>query len=396
MGQDSNIEWTHHTFNPWRGCTKVSAGCANCYAAVNMSVKLHGIKWGPQGERVVKADPAWNDPLKWDRAAAAAGERHRVFCLSLGDWAEGADTMPDTSVGPIRAARLRMLALTYNTPNLDWLLLTKRPENVVPILTDLRDAHDLNMLGRTRHFLAEWVAGRPPANVWLGTSVEDQPSYDARVSELIQIPAAVRFLSMEPLLGPVEIRMPDFGYWRCPACGDARDWDNHAPLTFRDRDGVNDDVICHGRIVDGGEDGPCDNVCPMPFHRHLHWVIVGGESGPHARPMHPDWASSIRRQCAAAGVPFHFKQWGEWVGGLDFASCEDDDAGPPGVYATLQNGTVARENALPDGAWHNWADEGDAIGVNDPVSVRVGKKAAGRLLDGAEHNGLPTAEVARG
>ena len=121
----------------------------------------------------------------------------------------------------------------------------------------------------------------------------------------------------------------------------------------------------------------------------IDWAIVGGESGPGARPMHPAWARSIRDQCAAAGVPFFFKQWGEWVGGIDFASDTDDEAGPPGLYGTLQNGTTVRELALPSDAWNNWNEDTDDNGVNDWISVRVGKKAAGRLLDGIEHNGMP-------
>jgi len=236
MAEKSEISWTHATFNPWRGCTKVSDGCKFCYAET-LSARNPGVlgQWGPKGERVIAAENYWKQPLKWDREAKAAGERRRVFCASLADVFEGKDTMPAESWPHVQNARVRLFETIDNTPNLDWLLLTKRPENV------------MHLCGSS-----SW-AGLIPANVWIGTSVEDQATANERIPRLAEVPAAVRFLSCEPLLGAVDLKL-SLGY--------------------------------------------------------IDWVIVGGESGPHARPMHPDWARSLRDQCQAAGVAFHFKQWG--------------------------------------------------------------------------------------
>lgn len=307
--KNSHIEWTDHTFNPWEGCTKVSPGCAHCYAE-SRNARFGGgtaPNWGKGAPRRRTSVSNWNQPLKWDREAAASGVRPRVFCASLADWLD--DEVPIEWLADL-------LDLIRRTPNLDWLLLTKRPQNwrsrIDHASTSLIDAPELY------EWLEAWMLGTPPANVWVGTSVENQPMADARIPLLLEIPAAVRFLSMEPLLGEVRPAL------RCT----------------RDTNG----------------DGDCDrhpDGCPS-----IHWVIVGGESGPHARPMRPDWARSIRDQCKAAGVPFHFKQWGEWAPSCNHGLQDPECAGRPTV------------NMLPY------------------VMYRVGKKAAGRLLDGVEHNGV--------
>jgi len=300
MAENSAIEWTHHTFNPWRGCTKVSDGCKYCYADTlsKRNPQSLGI-WGPQGTRVVAAESYWKQPIKWNKDAEKAGERRRVFCASLADVFEGPETMPAESWGPVQAARLRLMELIDSTPWLDWLLLTKRPENVYPFLRE-----ELNS------------ASFPP-NVWLGVSVENQEQADKRIPVLMNTPAAVRFLSCEPLLGPIDFRkVPSFNRIGL----DLRGW----------------------------------------------WVIVGGESGSNARPMHPDWARSIRDQCQAAGVPFFFKQWGEWAPwGLH---CCD--------FLSQFNGDQARARFSEATTTHY-------------IHYRVGKKAAGRLLDGREWSEYP-------
>jgi protein gp37 len=259
MGANSKIEWTHHTFNPWRGCTKVSAGCANCYAE-RQSVrnpKVLGI-WGDDGTRVIAAEAYWKEPLKWNKAAQLAGERHRVFCASLADIFEDRPELDKP--------RDRLLELIDATDNLDWLLLTKRPENFIIFLP--RSWHEY-----------------PRKNVWLGVSVEDQKNADERIPELLATPAHIRFLSAEPLLGALrldEIRGSDgFSY----------------------------------RPFEGDHTG----------EPRIHWVIGGGESGPRARPMHPAWARSLRDQCTSGGVAFHFKQWGEFAPALTGASVPDKD-----------------------------------------------------------------------
>lgn len=310
MAEDSKIEWTHSTFNPWRGCTKVSAGCANCYAET-LSARNPGTLgvWGPKGTRVVASEAMWREPVKWDRKAKAAGVRHRVFCASLADvfedwsgpmvdsggnklWATGSDAlpwMPGTGDKPprreidpltMRDVRARLFRLIDATPNLDWLILTKRPQNIVRMMEDhMFGVHDDGRLAI-------------PQNVWVGTSVENQQAADERIPHLLRVPAAVRFLSCEPLLGSVDLTriwMGDkSGFWN--------------PFTGK--------LTCRITLNAGGE---AWGETEEPITGTINWVIVGGESGPGARPMHLDWARSLRDQCKEAGVAFHFKQ----VGGVD-------------------------------------------------------------------------------
>ena len=231
MGENPKIEWCRHTFNPWIGCTKVSAGCAHCYAEELMDRRYGTAKWGDDGTRVRTSPGNWRKPLAWDRAAKKAGERHRVFCASLADVFEDRDEL--------RPWRAELFELIANTPHLDWLLLTKRPENIVRLWP-----------GVSMAVLWETPEGHNVFhNVWLGTSVEDHRVVD-RVDHLRDIPARVRFLSVEPLIGSL--------------------------------DGLN---------LDG-----------------IDWVIVGGESGAHKRPVPLDVARGIRDTCAREGIPFFFKQ----------------------------------------------------------------------------------------
>lgn len=321
MGKNSKIEWTKHTFNPWRGCTKVSPGCANCYAET-LSKRNPAVlgEWGPNGTRVVAVDSAWRQPLKWDRAAKEAGERHRVFCASLADVFEDREELIEP--------RERLFELISETPNLDWLLLTKRPENLDAMLP-WTSAH----AGQYRHDY--W------SNVWVGTSVENQKAADERIPHLLGVSAARRFLSMEPLLGPVDLH----------------------------------------KYFYVGEEGGWEWAGARS--QLVSWVIVGGESGSSARPMHPDWARSIRDQCVAAGVPYHFKQWGEYL-----PYDEIDDA----LYSPASMGSNARATMLIEGHHvHNEPDRKWLIQTpGEPIYDRVGKKTAGRLLDGRTWDELPT------
>ncbi len=375
--QNTAIEWASHTFNPWRGCTKVSAGCAHCYAdTLSKRNPLTLGVWGPTGTRVVAAESAWREPLKWDRMAKAAAERHRVFCASLADvfedWSgpmgnsrgsrlargnewhvSGGGFIPtDLKMGrdivTMDDCRIRLFDLIRQTPHLDWLLLTKRPQNVLPTLRRCIDrvkelgypvvvtpAHPNDQDMRVGAWMNGWLHGdspqfghTPPKNLWLGTSVEDQAAAGERMPHLLAVPAAVRFLSMEPLLGPVNFNYPS------GVC--------HCGIAVED----------HG-ISDGHS--PVDR--PHSLLDGIDWVIVGGESGHQARPMHPNWARGIRDQCKAAGVPFFFKQWGEWGPG---ARCDHTKAD---YYWFESDGTLVS---------------------------RFGKKTAGRLLDGAEWSEFPT------
>lgn len=300
MAENSSIEWTTHTFNPWRGCTKVSPGCAHCYAET-LSGRNPGTlgKWGPNGTRVIAAEAQWNLVRKWDREAAIAARRDRVFCASLADVFEGPETMPSGSVTAVHAARARLFNLIAQTPDLTWLLLTKRPHNWRSVLGHAWNVSPTHGGPAGVDLIADWLEGKPPANVWMGASVENQDAADERIPHLIATPAAVRLLSCEPLLSPVNL------------------------------DGWLGEV-----------DGEDESGCPTTA-AGVDWVIVGGESGTKARPMHPNWARWLRDQCQAAGVPFFFKQWGE--------------------YAPHRDGFMQQ----------------------------VGKKKAGRLLDGREWSEVP-------
>ncbi|ENH6339714.1 phage Gp37/Gp68 family protein [Burkholderia vietnamiensis] len=314
MSENSKIEWTDHTFNPFIGCTKVSPGCDNCYAEHLMDTRLHKVAWGLHGERVRTSAATWREPIRWNARHAeffvAHGRRQRVFCASLADVFDNA--VPD-------AWRADLFDLIWNTPHLDWLLLTKRIGNAGPMI-----ARALELAGRGVNTPWPW------ANVWLGATIVNQEEADRDIPKLLAVPARVRFLSMEPLLGPADI---------------SRHLDYCEKL---DKHGISRRA--------GGQHIKCDEHCG------ISWVIVGGESGPGARPMHPDWARSLRDQCAAYGVPFLFKQWGEWI-----------DHDQPGVDML---GTM-------DSPLHQWPD--------GRHSVRLGKRAAGRHLDGRTHDEFPEA-----
>lgn len=260
MAKDSKIEWTHHTFNPWWGCVKVSPGCHHCYADTLAKRTGHKV-WGPAKTtpRRLFGGKYWAEPLKWNIEAEKAGERHRVFCGSMCDVFEDHPTA--------NAERVRLWPLIRATPWLDWLLLTKRPENIEANLPE------------------DW--GNGYENVWLGTSVENSDYVD-RARVLAQIPAVLRFLSVEPLLGPVALRSD----WYDVLVG----WDVEPEHT-------------RGCSPEEG----CASGCPEAVQVQtygIQWVIVGGESGGGARPMDIEWARSLRDQCAQTGVAFFLKQLG--------------------------------------------------------------------------------------
>lgn len=331
MGENSKIQWTDHTYNPWRGCTKVSAGCAHCYAETlskrNPAVLGH---WGRGAERVLSADSYRNLPYRWNREAKAAGERRRVFALSLGDWLD--DEVP-------LEFQFGLLCDIRDNDALDWLLLTKRPQNWRPLLQ--------KVAARFRtEFVRRWLNGDAPQHVWLGVSIEDQQTADERIPWLLELPAVVRFVSYEPALGPVDL---------------------HRILVHEPTDENDPSVILDA--LTGHIAGPDDRIA------RLAWVIAGGESGPHARPAHPEWFRSVRDQCAAAGVPFFFKQHGEWLA-TEFSTLDQDEL----------RGQMAWVNR--DGQYVKRVRERDLLRGFEHVR-RIGKRVAGRLLDGVEHNGFP-------
>lgn len=256
MGKDSSIEWTHHTFNSWWGCQKVSPGCEHCYAETLSSRFGHGV-WGPAKTtpRREFGEKHWAEPLAWNAAAAAAGERRRVFCASMADVFEDHPQLDYW--------RMRLWDLIEATPHLDWLLLTKRPENIRGMLPAL------------------WVHD-PMPNIWFGTSCEDQRRADERTSELLKVPAKIRFLSCEPLLGPITLFDTSEGVLRGPA------------------------VIVSGGMTPGTPDSLPEGYDDS--YSGIDWVITGSESGPGARPCDIAWVRSLRDQCVDTGVAFFWKQ----------------------------------------------------------------------------------------
>lgn len=254
MGDSTSIQWTDHTFNPWVGCTKVSPGCTNCYAEA-LDKRWGNARWGAGKPRTRTSEANWKAPLRWDRAAKRDGRRARVFCASLADVFD-AEVPPDW--------RRDLFALIEKTPNLDWQLLTKRPE----------------------HFAEMAMPDGWLPNVWLGVTVEDQVAAEKRVPLLVQQEAAVLFLSCEPLLAPVDlqaIRMGDPSPLDCEG----------APFL---------DALRGATWWPDGDHSANTN--------RVGWVIVGGESGPTARAFDITWARALRDQCLSQAVPCFIKQLG--------------------------------------------------------------------------------------
>ncbi|MCX5545505.1 phage Gp37/Gp68 family protein [Paraburkholderia sp. CNPSo 3076] len=322
--ENTTIEWADHTFNPFLGCSKVSPGCDHCYAEQLLDKRLQKVAWGPSQPRVRTSPANWRKPLTWntrhDEFFAIHGRRQRVFCASLAD-------VFDNAVDP--AWRADLFDLIDRTPNLDWLLLTKRIGNVMPMINETA----------ARRFDLECLhEPRLPDNVWLGATIVNQTEADRDIPKLLEVPARIKFLSMEPLLGSVDI-----SDWLVPAFPHCAGFEQ-------------------GGSMEDGYCAHCAGHKSDPIHRpgmhdFVDWVICGGESGPHARPPHPAGPRALRDQCATSGTAYHFKQWGEWA-----PAPEVVDAGGPLFHR------------FEDGTWMQ----------------RVGKKAAGRLLDGRMHNDFPT------
>lgn len=362
MASASSIEWTDSTFNGWIGCTRVSPACDNCYAAVSTPARRGGIQWGAGKPRTRTGEAYWRQPLRWNATPyyecgcgyrGTMGElttnavhgcdlqfkltRRRVFCSSLSDWL-------DNEVEINWLADL--LSLIASTPNLDWLLLTKRIGNWRSRLTQAVGLFESRLAaGRGDNagyaMTRNWLLGEAPANVWVGDTICDQAEADRDITKLLSVPATVRYLSIEPTLSGIDIR-----------------WALSHPIE-----------IAAGFLQRGHFSPGLETL------RRLDWVIAGGESGPHARPSHPDWFRWLRDQCHIAGVPFLFKQWGEWHPSFAHEVC-----GSRHHLAIHRMGTVEYRpaEALWTSQEQGWAG-----------MCKVGKKAAGRLLDGVVHNAFP-------
>ena len=318
MADKTGIEWTDATWNPITGCTKVSAGCDNCYA------ETFAERWrGTPGHYFeggfdVQLRPDRLDlPLRWRRP-------RRIFVNSMSDLFH--DQVPDEYIAKVFAVMSVAHQHTFQ-------VLTKRHGRMRSLINS-EEFHD-QMGWHATKLHPYWSAddaGWPIPNCWLGVSAENQQWADIRIPALLDTPAAVRWVSAEPLLGPLDLSR------------------------FLERDEAKYDVPA------------------------LDWVVAGGESGRAARPMHPDWARSLRDQCEAAGAAFLFKQWGEWrpvAPDVPDNRCTTDCLVPVDGSDAVRIGDVGRGVAAPGGPW--------------TTMRRAGKKAAGRLLDGREHNGYPQA-----
>ena len=404
MADKSKIEWTDATWNPITGCTLVDEGCRNCYAAHLITnwpaIGNHPSRKGlarknANGESKftgeVRFNAQWLDqPLRWKKP-------RKIFVCAHGDLFH--ESVPDEWIDQIFA----VMALA---PQHTFQVLTKRPERAREYLSAFKGyQHPGSRVLVGLHFAREEAAGPPNAsyytrggvapnerpkesplfhathwplpNLWLGTSISDQPSADLRIPELLATPAAVRFVSYEPALGPVDLA--------CVAPGQhLRGATSREHVVHALMGGIWDKLL---RVADVSGPG-------------LDWVICGGESGPNARPMHPDWARSLRDQCAADDVPFLFKQWGEWLplnqtqdGESDAyyhpAPARDPEASRRCKYDNLCLSTNGSAKPLGVAGGYQTAAKGVFSHAGDMTIFCIGKARAGRLLDGVEHNGFP-------
>jgi len=354
----TKIEWTNETWNPIVGCSKISAGCDNCYAQREARRQIayktpHYAGTIADGHWTGKIGTApestWTKPLRWKKP-------RRVFVCSMGDLFH--ENVPFETIAAVFAVMAvcpdhtfqvltkradRMAEFFEWVKNVAWpdLFPHGLPDYPVESNAVLRYAPELHDDGDYCRFIGDFdPAPWPLPNVWLGVSAENQATADERIPLLCQTPAAVRFLSAEPMLGPVDLEIIDFG---------EKGW-----IRIRD-------VLLRGFAGS------------TLTNETLDWVICGGESGPGARPMHPDWARALRDQCQTAGVPFFFKQWGAWHPIYGSGRPRGDE-----------------ETEIKPFAWVDPTGKTSASGtVPDALMLRVGKKRAGRILDGRTWDEYP-------
>lgn len=378
MAGDTAIEWADATWNPIVGCQIVSPGCKHCYA-MGQAARIERMAAGAGREthyagttQPSKAGPVWTGkvalageqaltaPLRWTKP-------RRIFVNSMGDlFADGVEASWLEAVWSVMAA----------SPHHTFIVLTKRAERMRAVLSDDdlprrvarawcsvgRNLPDNHVDWKTRCWNARGQDSTPRAwplpNVWLGVTAEDQPRAEERIPELLQTPAAKRIVSVEPMIGPVDLTTLD-------QSGGFTSYD--ALRSYSDEQAREE----HGETDARG-------------YSALDWVIVGGESGrgPGIRPMHPSWARQVRDDCAAAGVPFFFKQWGEWAPGISAPS------ETPGAYAfgDYKHEEVTRPLTIVGAAPRQFTMFGARTRM-----TRVGKRAAGHVLDGVVHHAWPEA-----
>ena len=334
MSDKTGIEWTDATWNPVTGCAKVSAGCKHCYAEREWPrmTRLVPAYSGRDFTDVRTHADRLDQPLLWMKP-------RMIFVNSMSDLFH--PDVPDEFLPDV-------FAVMAAAPRHVFQVLTKRPERMRDVLND--GVFFEAVACSAKQYGIELTAEQwPLPNVWLGVSVEDQAAADNRIPLLLDTPAAVRWISAEPLLGPVDLN----------------------------RILVNAERGFHASALHEQHDD-----CYYQSNAQLDWVVAGGESGPKARPMHPTWARSLRDQCSAAGVPFLFKQWGEWAPG--------ENCGGP----------MTKTEETADWFAEKWSfgtmtpKQSEECHIDDePLLYRCGKKRAGRLLDGRQHDGYPVEKI---
>lgn len=408
MADGTKIEWTDATWNPITGCSLASPGCTNCYAMQLAGTRLSGhpsrkgltldTKSGPVWTGEVRLNRAWLDaPLRWKRP-------RRVFVCAHGDLFH--ESVPDAWIDAVFA----IMALA---PQHSFQILTKRAERMRTYMSGrpgklARFMIDEYLIdGKANGYIvrADWPVSSigsidapedvtmrqwPLPNVWLGVSVEDQKRAEERIQHLLETPAAVRWISAEPLLGPIDLNCLTLS-------GDGEmdavhpwSWEQEEANWVDTSDAWETDFEDHFGHEPGAKRGP--------MHPVLDWVVVGGESGANARPMHPYWARALRDQCAAAGVAFLFKQWGQWAPICEMSE-EAVDAcfDPPPAHSPDASRRLRVDQCVLHGDGRRF--DGRAMyerpafeqGSHAMTMMAIGKKAAGRLLDAIEHNAFPQA-----
>lgn len=373
MADNTSIEWTDATWNPITGCAVVSPGCTNCYAMKLAGTRLRNhpsrkgltkdTKAGPVWTGEVRLNEEWlEQPLRWKKP-------RKIFVCAHGDlFAEG---VPDEWID-------KVFAIMALAPQHTFQVLTKRAERMRDYMRSAGRHHRLTpILDEARKMTAEVkrLPEWPLPNVWLGVSVEDQARAEQRIPALLETPAAIRWVSAEPLLGQVNLTTIDVSNDSFIDALNIRKWGAEIE-NWRGTEPNWEASFLDWYNLDEMPD-PAWDILPR-----LDWVVAGGESGPDARPMHPAWARSLRDQCAAAGVPFLFKQWGEWVpqvGAVDGWTIPDDPE-------------ISRidHRDWEDDHWGEpyrpmWCDD-----IEDDTVSRVGKRRAGRKLDDVVHDGFPS------
>lgn len=380
MADNTAIEWTDATWNPITGCSVVSPGCTNCYA-----MKLAGTRLQHHPSRAgltidTKAGPVWNGQVRFNEEWLGDPARWRrprmIFVCAHGDLFH--ESVPDEWIDRVFRQMLR-------DPRHTFQVLTKRAARLRAYMTRFKPDGDGWVTRGGEPAMGKKQSGPlfveknfPPKHIWLGVSAEDQERANERIPDLLQTPAAVRFVSYEPALGPVDFKRWLEIAWQCSGCREyfAGGYQKICPSCGKDS-------YWSGSHAFNTKKGPGRQI-----GSGIDWLIAGGESGKDARPAHPDWFRRVRDQCQAADVPFFFKQWGEWEIASEANGHHDNDMSTNGCRWVHNDGQINGPS---------WCREDRRTDTEPYAMAAVGKKAAGALLDGREHQEFPaSAEASAG